>query len=280
MSIKFEDTLLDTSISDKNVESNLFLIFNKRFDSTNIINQLKTSFPTILYDKNIDNYSRVLQMLIANNERRICATLNTLTLFSSFSKTNILLISYTNINGKNYINGLALLDIFYRISTIEITYICSDLQYKYIGKNIITFLKILCIHLFSDLSQIILKSVANTNTQNFYRSQHFSYFPEMQVLQNASSRYNYKWSYNKDDLEDIYDIQSFHLPFLIEKTRENKYSKGQPRLMEEPHIFMPYKRSSQIIYEAKAGKRNVTKKGIIKKRKFISKRRRTSRKNK
>jgi hypothetical protein len=72
----------------------------------------------------------------------------------------------------------------------------------------------------------------------------------MQSLLN--SRYNYFWKYDNDNMEDIYDMQYFTIPFQIVKNTVNKYRQPQPKLMDTPHIFRPYTKS-QIIYE-KGGK--------------------------
>ena len=252
MNIQFEDTLLPKNILQTNLSSNFFLIFNKNFNAELIISKLDTISNEVHFDRNIDKYTRLLHNIISNNERRICATLNVLSLFSSFTKSDILLLSYTTVDDKNYINGFVLIDILNLKFTFEILYICSDSNYKYIGKNIIIFLKILSKTIIGNESQIILKSIANTNTQNFYRSQHFTFFPEIQVLFN--SRYNYLWKYDANDLEDIYDMEQFILPFQIVKNTTNKSSQREPGLIEQPHIFRPYQKSSSIIYE-KGGKR-------------------------
>jgi hypothetical protein len=109
--------------------------------------------------------------IISGSRGRICRWLSGFD-NSIFFQDTFIIISYVVYEDKNYINGFVKVK-NYDANTVEITYICSDLNFTGIGKLLISLVKLIITLL--NISLIILESVNRGSTQNFYTSQGFQY---------------------------------------------------------------------------------------------------------
>jgi len=271
-SIKFEKNLLVST--EPTLSSNILFLFENTFQSSYspIIEKLSTIpfFPELKYeldDVKINKYKPILRDIISRNERRFCAKINSSAIFSNLNVCDIILLSYSTINDKNYINGFATLRINDSAKYITIDYLCSDLQFGGIGSNLVTFIKLFTINVFGDNYVIILNSIDSTTTQNFYRTQFFYNITD-EVKRNgheliadipniSNEKYNYIWKYNSENLEEKYVFDNFTLPFTIKKLSSSKYAYGsvEPELIEEYKVLKPYVRNSSSILYEKGGKK-------------------------
>ena len=139
----------------------------------------------------------------------------------SFHTDNFILISYLNHDSKNYINGfIQVKDCDEYPNIIKTNYICTDLLFSGIGKNLLILLKIIVRIL--EIKQLRIESINRASTQNFYTSQGF-YPLEEQV--NANYTW-FEWEYQTRREKDQEYMMTFNIPFLIQydsqKSLENR----------------------------------------------------------
>jgi hypothetical protein len=270
--ITFEKKMLVST--EPTLPSNIFFLFENYFESSYspIIEKLSTLpfFPELKYkvdDIKSNKYKPILRDIISRNERRFCAKINSSAIFSNLNVCDIILLSYSTINNKNYINGFATLRINDSSNYIIIDYLCGDLQFGGIGSNLVTFIKLFTINVFGENNIIILNSIDSTTTQNFYRTQFFYKITD-EVKRNGheligdvptilNEKYNYIWKYNSENLEEKYVFDNFILPFTIKKVSSSKYAYGsvEPELIEVYNVLKPYARNSSPILYEKGGKK-------------------------
>lgn len=215
-------------------------------------------FSNVNYSSDVDRYKHTIRTVINDNPQRLCVNLIALSIFGSLNTCDIILLSYATI-GKNYVNGIATLRIDVASQFVSIDYLCADLHFSGIGFNLITFIKLFTINILNENFHIILDSVLNPQTQNFYRSQYFydvaglrihPIFGEVPVFETrVQPRFNYIWKYDDANLEESYTFAKCRLPFAIKKVLRVRPS---PELINELKSFKLYSRSASIFERGRA----------------------------
>ena len=264
MDINFENKLLDTT--EPTIPSNILFVFANKFKEnfSPIVEKLHglSFFSELKYSLEDNKYKPNLRNIISRNSSRFCIKINESAIFSNFNKCDIILLSYSTINGKNYINGFATIRINNTLEYVIIDYLCGDLKFSGIGSSLVSFIKIFTINIVGENFSIILDSIDSTTTQNFYISQFFYNITDKTKTEGhkiigdipyiRSEKYNYIWKYNEENIEEKLMFEDFTLPFTIKQVALSKYSKvvPNPGLINE---FTPMKKlystPSKIIYE-------------------------------
>lgn len=115
---------------------------------------------------------RKLRATIYSDNKRFCRGLGGFDTLQFGRDEFMMVISYFEYEGKNYINGFINVKV-YNKDTVEISYICSDLHFSGIGKILLSLVKLVITMM--GIPTIRLESVLNPSTQNFYTSQGFQY---------------------------------------------------------------------------------------------------------
>jgi len=115
---------------------------------------------------------RKLRATIYSDNKRFCRGLGGFDTLQFGRDEFMMIISYFEYEGKNYINGFINVKV-YNKDTVEISYICSDLHFSGIGKILLSLVKLVITMM--GIQTIRLESVLNPSTQNFYTSQGFQY---------------------------------------------------------------------------------------------------------
>ena len=115
---------------------------------------------------------RKLRATIYSDNKRFCRGLGGFDTMEFGRDEFMMIISYFEYEGKNYINGFINVKV-YNKDTVEISYICSDLHFSGIGKILLSLVKLVVTMM--GIPTIRLESVLNPSTQNFYTSQGFQY---------------------------------------------------------------------------------------------------------
>jgi hypothetical protein len=115
---------------------------------------------------------RKLRATIFSDNKRFCKGLGGFETTQFCRDEFMMIISYFEYEGKNYINGFINVKVFNKDS-VEISYICSDLHFSGIGKILLSLVKLVITMM--GIQTIRLESVLNPSTQNFYTSQGFQY---------------------------------------------------------------------------------------------------------
>ena len=115
---------------------------------------------------------RKLRATIYSDNKRFCRGLGGFDTLQFGKDEFMMIISYFEYEGKNYINGFINVKV-YNKSKVEISYICSDLHFSGIGKILLSLVKLVITMM--GVPTIRLESVINPSTQNFYTSQGFQY---------------------------------------------------------------------------------------------------------
>lgn len=115
---------------------------------------------------------RKLRATIYSDNKRFCKGLGGFDTLQFGRDEFMMIISYFEYEGKNYINGFINVKLTSEDS-VEISYICSDLHFSGIGKILLSLVKLVITMM--GIPTIRLESVLNPSTQNFYTSQGFQY---------------------------------------------------------------------------------------------------------
>jgi hypothetical protein len=290
MDINFENTLINTL--ETSISSNILLVFANKF-KPNYLSVLEkidklSFFPELIYNLEADRYKTNLRNIISRNPTRFCIKINDSAIFSNLNKCDIILLSYSTLEHRNYINGFATLRINNTYKYVIIDYLCGDLQFSGIGSNLVSFIKLLTINAFGENYTVILNSISSSVTQNFYRSQFFyNITDEIKITGHETmgvipyienEKYNYMWKYNRANIEETYIFDSFTLPFLIKKLSLSKYPRDvpEPDLINELKPMRKFNLGEPISLYERGGKK--IKK--LKKYKFYSKKNKKQLKNK
>lgn len=135
-----------------------------------IVSQMKgLNIPCIPMNSTI---IRKLRATIYSDNKRFCRGLGGFDTLQFGRDEFMMIISYFEYEGKNYINGFINVKLTSEDS-VEITYICSDLHFSGIGKILLSLVKLVITMM--GIPIIRLESVINPSTQNFYTSQGFQY---------------------------------------------------------------------------------------------------------
>lgn len=284
MDIDFENELITTN--EKTLSSNIFLLFSDKSSShEKLVSAISVFYLSskLKFSVNINKYKSKIRNIISNNQRRFCYKINDMAIFGNLNSCHVIILSYTNINNKNYINGFATLRVNMDLKFVSIDFLCGDLFFSGVGSNLLTFIKLFTIHMLHENACIILNSIASHITQNFYISNFFykNVNEKREGLHNIigtipyfkNEKYNYIWKFNIDNLEEQYVFENFDLPFQIKKTPQSKYlTENEPELIDELNIFKPLytNKTSRLVIE-KGGKKTKLKKYGVNKRKVKSK---------
>jgi hypothetical protein len=280
MDINLENKLIDSN--ENNFTSNIFLLFSNKFVSANesLISKISLFplFSDLNFSSNVNKYKPLIRNIISTNYRRFCFKINDMAIFGNLNICDIILLSYTTIDGKNFINGIATLRINVSSEFVSIDYLCGDLFFSGIGSNLLSFIKLFTIHILNEKFSIILNSIDSFTTQNFYRS-HFFYKISDSIMKNGheiigenpiflKEKYNYIWKFNPENLEEKYIFDNFILPFNIKKISHLKYSdESEATLINELKILKPYiSHTSTLVFEKGGHKSKYTSKKRKRKR--------------
>jgi len=274
--ISFKDTLIPKTNEEKTITSNILIVFQENTKGSDtvekILNNDKIHFNYSFNDPKSKpfkpDYKYILRSIIdRNNHNRFCKLVGESAIFSNFNKKDVIIIlTYSTLDGENYITGFATLN----IKEGSIDFLCTDLQYSGIGSNLMTFIKLFVVNVLNK-NTIYLQSIRNNRTRNFYTGQFFN--PD------SDTSDNFSWTYDPDNLEEELWYKKFHIPFEVTKNLKLKYDSNE---QEEPDrksprpVFKPYKRATSFVYGAKTTGGTKKKKRCIKMYKDVK--RRTSKK--
>ena len=277
--ISFEDTLIPKSNEEKTITSNILIVFQEKerinVNVSNIMNKIlendKIHFNYCFNEPKLlkKNYKHTLRSIIVGNSKdRFCKLIGESAIFINFNNKDVIIIlTYTTLDGKNYITGFATLNVV----ECSIDFLCTDLQYSGIGSNLMTFIKLFVVNVLNK-ETIDLQSIRNNRTRNFYTGQFFN--------QDSDTSDHFHWRYNPKNLEENLWYKNFHIPFEVTKNSKLKYDskeEEEPDRKSPRRVFKPYERAI-FVHDVKTIGGTKKKKRCIKMYKEKQLKRRTSKK--
>jgi hypothetical protein len=250
--ISFEQRLIPIKKLDdgSSLETNVVVVLNDKRDYGKIN---KKHLISIIQQKNIsaqDNYDEIIRLIrILTRDRRLCYNLGGIET-RDFGTDNFIIISYFNYEDKNYINGfIQVKDCVEYPNIIKTNYICTDLYFSGIGKQLLTFLKWILMNL--KIPNLRINSINEYNTQNFYTSQGF--YPVKNQTDLTSMWF--EWNIYTRNKKDRNNISNLVIPFL------SKYNTEKHKIYLNKTVpLTPYnKRRSKISSDTISSARSYSK---------------------
>ena len=247
-----EDVLLpDTLIKPTSKFSNNIIISLNRQNVRNPFPPDKLQIITQNFNTNPYNtYSQKIRNIVFEQKNKMCFKLNDIAVAGALTNGQILIMSITNYEDKIYLTGFAVLFFSPDVQNIILDYLCSDTRLKNIGRNLILFIKKMSLVFFN--TGIILNSTKSKYTQQFYLNQYFIKDRDI-----SDTLVLYHWNYNDDNLEEIYDLEAFNVPFLasIAINKTDKYKNEDLVKLEEPRVFHKLTKKLHVTEMDKGGRR-------------------------